>query len=79
VRDGKTKGIKFNGLISGLTKELTTSALREGGYPDSDDDDDDDEEDDEDTEKNGCHIKFEISLPLMEIDLIIIWSIYLRQ
>lgn len=47
LRDGKTRGVKKNGVLAHLTKELITAAKDEGGYPDSDDEEE--EEDPSDT------------------------------
>ncbi len=52
MRDGKTRGIKSNGVLVQMTKELITAAKEEAGYPDSDD-----EESDEEEEGNGAHLK----------------------
>lgn len=43
LRDGKTRGVKKNGLLVRLTKELISAAKEEGGFPDSDDEDDEEE------------------------------------
>jgi hypothetical protein len=52
-RDGKTRGIKANGVLMALGKELIKAAKAEGGYPDSDDSDSDDEDDDDTVKSNG--------------------------
>ncbi len=43
MRDGKTRGIKSNGVLVQMTKELITAAKEEAGYPDSDDEESDEE------------------------------------
>lgn len=39
LRDGKTRGMKQNGVLLQMAKELIAAAKEEGGYPDSDDED----------------------------------------
>lgn len=59
LRDGKSRGIRKDGVLMKLTKELIKAAKEEVGYPDSDDDEEkgsDDEEDesgDEDDQEEG--------------------------
>ncbi len=43
MRDGKTRGVKANGVLVTLTKELISAAKEENGIPDSDDEDSDEE------------------------------------
>jgi len=50
LRDGKSRGIRKNGILMQLTNELIKAAKEESGYPDSDDDADEDDEDDEEEE-----------------------------
>lgn len=47
IRDGKTRGIKPDGNLWNLTKELIRAAKEEGGYPDSDDSNSDEDGDEE--------------------------------
>ena len=44
LRDGKTRGLRANGILVALGKEMIRAAKEEGGYPDSDDSDDEDED-----------------------------------
>jgi hypothetical protein len=57
MRDGKVRGMKHQGHLLGLGRELMAAAKLEGGYPDSDDSSDskdsDDEEDEEGTDELG--------------------------
>lgn len=51
LRDGKTRGVKKNGVLMGLAKEMIAMAKEEGGYPDSDDEEEEEgEEGDRGTE-----------------------------
>jgi hypothetical protein len=43
LRDGKTRGVKKNGVLMYLTKELIDAAREEGGYPDSDDEEEEED------------------------------------
>jgi hypothetical protein len=47
MRDGKTRGIKQQGVLISLTKELIIAAKQEAGFPDSDDEESDEEDFDE--------------------------------
>jgi hypothetical protein len=53
IRDGKTRGIKRNGVLQALAKELISAAKEEGGYPDSDDEEEEDEDDHDDDDENN--------------------------
>jgi hypothetical protein len=50
LRDGKSRGIRKNGVLIQLTEELIRAAKEDSGFPDSDDEGDDDEEDSDDDE-----------------------------
>jgi TRAP-type C4-dicarboxylate transport system permease small subunit len=55
LRDGKSRGVKRNGILMQLTNELIKAAKEESGFPDSDDeeeDDNDDDDDDDDDDEN---------------------------
>lgn len=55
LRDGKTRGIRKQGVLMRLTHELISAAKEEVGYPDSDDDDEDDDEGDNDRSRRRRH------------------------
>jgi outer membrane biosynthesis protein TonB len=56
LRDGKSRGVRKNGVLIQLTEELIKAAKEDSGFPDSDDegdeDDEDSDEDDEDDDDN---------------------------
>jgi hypothetical protein len=56
MRDRKTRGLKLNGMLFHLTKELVEASKVEGGYPDSDDSEEDDDDDDDGVDSAGIRL-----------------------